>query len=184
MSCPGNNFVTPGAGSCSGELYVVPGADPCEPTTPPKNVVTLPVFAAPTYVAINGGGLPTNFGNITGLPFVNPFTNPTVQFTLTMSGIGSQIPPGTLGNDIYVGIFDSTTLFVMGYIDSGTPLDSVAWGNAIPSGNNYIVNLNIPYLDYVSKTFYYGIFISYPYGISPFYQFSDLSYQLRVSFEI
>lgn len=131
-----------------------------------------------------GGGTPNNYGVIT-LPTVDPTKNTNVLFTLTISGIGSQNAAPGFGNDLSVGILrNNTQVGTQIVYNSGlvTPLPALNWNTTIPASNNFIIRQNVPINEYQLGNYNYCMFVSYPLNSFPFYSFSNLSFQLTLTY--
>lgn len=143
--------------------------------------INLPVVVAPTPVDLYGGGVAINIGSVTGLPLVDPANNPTVSWTLTMSGVGTANI--SFANDIYVGIYQNNTTFIGGYNDTGSPVPSFNWGTLIPTGSNYSATFNVPIATYQAGNFNYAAFLSYPYDPPTIiYDITNLQFQLSMTY--
>jgi hypothetical protein len=144
--------------------------------------INLPVVAATGTVDLYGGGVAINIGSVTGLPLVDPANNPTVSWTLTMSGVGTANI--SFPNDIYVGIYQNNTTFIGGYSDiAGSPVPSFNWGTLIPSGLNYSTTFNVPIATYQTGNFNYAAFLSYTYSPPTIiYDITNLQFQLSMTY--
>jgi hypothetical protein len=133
-----------------------------------------------------GGGLPNNLGAITGLPTVDPTKNTNVLFTLTMCGIGTLLQPSFPTNDLTVGVLQnnvqgtgSGTVFNSGLVNLSS---GVNWNTTLPAAGNFTVRYNMPLANYQSGNFNYALFCSYPLNPSPYYGFTNLQFQLSVTY--
>jgi hypothetical protein len=100
-----------------------------------------PTYGPYTNVTLNGGSPPAIQSPGFSLPIINATYNPTVTFTMTMSGSGYT--QSALGNSIEVGMYQGPLTFIGGYTQSSTPMASFDWGTSIPVVGTPINPLNL-----------------------------------------
>ena len=140
-----------------------------------------------TYVV--GGGVPINVGYVQPVPGgVDAGKNASIFLELTMCGVGQKVGQGSTSNEITCGVYidrgGGNVQQITGYVGPLQRQIDVNWGTTIPDLANpgtipNLLRAAVTWADYSSGNLFFGYFAAYPLLDIPYYEFTNLKYNLN-----